>query len=110
MLKKNNVLAIPLSSLDSNHMDPLAYTALNTGLPEACFLIRIINDSDEDVTVSYDGVVAHDFVPSNYIYQISFQSNSQPNSNVAYLRKGTIVYLKGAQGAGFLFLAGYYQP
>jgi len=110
MAVKNSVQAIVLTSIDSATFTG-AYQAVNTsGLDKNCFMIRIINNSTHDVTVSYDGTHDHDFVPHGTVAQISFQTNAQPNNFTANLAKGTVVYVKGTAGAGLVYLAGYFQP
>lgn len=110
MAVKNIVLPIPLTSTSAVFFDG-TYKLINTaGLPEACFMIRIINDCNRDVTVSYDGVNDHDFVPTDTSIQLNFQTNSQPNNFIAKLAAGTKIYVKGVAGIGNVLLAGYYQP
>lgn len=104
MAVKNVVLAIPLGTI------AIAGTyAAFAALPQACFLIRIINGSNAGVTVSYDGVTDNDFVLAADSLQLPMQSNSQPNNFTANVAKGSIIYVKGT-GAGNVYLAGYYQP
>lgn len=110
MALKNSVSAVELFGIASTIVDADTYESINSlGLPFPCFLVRIINNSDEDVTVSYDGVTDHDFVPKNTTLQLPLQTNSQPNNNVALMPKGTIVYVKGTAGTGDIYLAAYYQ-
>ncbi len=110
MAVKNSVNAIELFGLSSAVMDTDEYQSISdTGLPFPCFLVRIINNSDEDVTVSYDGVTDNDFIPQGTTLQLPLQTNSQPNNNIALIAKGTKVYLKGSPGSGDVYLAGYYQ-
>ena len=107
---KNFVLPIPLTSVTSASINALTYTAINdAGLPFGCSILRIINASSNAVLVSYDGTTDHDYVASGGVIQIEFQTNRQPNSQVALVRAGTIIYVKGTAGTGFLALAGYYQ-
>lgn len=107
---KNTVQAIALSSIDSATFTG-AYQVVNTlGLPQSCFLIRIINNSNIGVTVSYNGTMDNDFVRAGESMTLNFQGNSQPNNHVAKLPVGTKVYVKAAAGAGFVYLAGYFQP
>jgi len=109
MAVRNTVAAIPLTSIDSSTFTG-AYQVINTnGTPNPCFLLRLINNSNKDVTVSYDGTNDHEFVPANSTSQFPFQSNSVPNNNVALFRQGTKVYVKGSAGTGLVYLAGYYQ-
>lgn len=110
MALKNTVNAIELFGISSVVMDSNAYQPIsNVGLPFPCFLVRIINNSDEDVTVSYDGVTDHDFVAQKTTLQLPLQANSQPSSYVALMGKGTMIYVKGTSGDGDVYLAAYYQ-
>lgn len=110
MAVKNIVKAIPLTNIASSTFSG-SYQAINsTGLPNACFLIRLISTSSTPVTISYDGTNDHDYLPGGATIQLPHQSNSQPNNFIANLPIGTIVYVKGTAGTGNVYLAGYFQP
>lgn len=72
-------------------------------------ILRIINDSNVDIEVSYDGVNSHDFIPANDKLELNFQANASPNNFVSMLRKGAKVYVNGSPGTGHIYLAVYYQ-
>ena len=105
---KNIVKSVTLGSLASSGISS-TYTAVIT-LSNACFMIRIINNSDEDVTVSYDGTHDADFIPEMSSAQIQAQTNAQPTNSVANFAQGTTIYVKGTSGTGSVYVAGYYQP
>ena len=110
MAVKNSVQALALTSIDSATFTG-AYQAVNAaGLSKNCFMIRLTNNSNKDITVSYNGTTDHDFVKAGASIQLEFQTNSQPNNLIANMAAGTIVYVKGAAGTGLVYLAGYYQP
>ena len=110
MAVKNSVQAIALTSIDSATFTG-AYQVINAaGLTKNCFMIRLTNNSNKDITVSYNGTVDHDFVKAGTFIQLPFQENAQPNNLIANMSMGTIVYVRGAAGAGLVYLAGYYQP
>jgi hypothetical protein len=110
MSVKNCVKAIPLTSIDSSTFTG-SYQAINTGgLPFPCYIIRINNDSTENVTISYDGTTDHEFLPTLLFTQLTFQGNPQPNGYYAVLPAGTVVYVKGTAGTGLVYLSGYYMP
>lgn len=110
-MAQNNVKAIPLTSVDSATGISGTYAAINTnGLPNACVMIRIINNSTKDVTVSFDGTNDHEYVPTMTNVLFQFQTNSLPNALAAVLPVGTKVYVKGTAGTGSIYLAGWYQP
>ena len=106
----NYIAAIPLTSIDSATFTG-AYQSINAaGLTEGCTLIRITNDSNRDITVSYDGVTPHDYLRLGDKLELNLQANSQPNGYASSLRKGTVVYVLGTAGTGSVYLAGYYNP
>lgn len=109
MSLKNKISAVELFFIASTVMDD-DYQSINSlGLPYPCFLVRVINNSSEDVTVSYDGVTDNDFIPTGDTLQLPLQTNSQPSNYVALMAKGTIVYVKGTAGTGDVYLAAYYS-
>ena len=111
MAVKNVVQAIPLTSFDTASLTTSFQVLNSTGLAFPCFLIRLVNNSDKDITISYNGVDAMEFVPKTSSLQLDFQTNSQPNNKVAIFPKGQKIYVKGASaGTGLIYLSGYFQP
>jgi hypothetical protein len=110
MAVKNIVSAIPMTSINANTFNG-TYMVINAaGLPQACTLLRIMNKSNVDVLVSYDGVTDNDYVQANTTLEINPQLNAQPNNYHAAFPKSMPVYVNGAHGAGLVYLVGYYQP
>jgi hypothetical protein len=109
MSVKNSVSAIPLKSIDSATFTGSYQLIYSGGTPNACFLLSIINNSNKDITVSYDGATDHDFVPTLKARDLPVQTNSQPNNKTALFAAGTKVWVKGVAGTGLVYLAGYYQ-
>jgi hypothetical protein len=111
MAVRNSVYAIPALSVDSatfaGAFVPL--TAI-TGLPQACFLLKIVNNSTVGVVVSYDRLTNHDFVPAGQSLIVNAQTNGQPNSITSQFAAGFTVYVLGAAGTGLVYLAGYFNP
>lgn len=111
MAVKNSVLAIPLTAVSATTFDGIAYMSINpTGLPHACFEFSIRNGSSVSVFISYDGVTNHDILPSGQSVTYQLQTNAQPNTTIANIAKGAIVYVLGANGTGSVYLSGFYQP
>jgi hypothetical protein len=108
-MAKNYLLPIPLSSIDSATFTGVYQ--LVTTLPNACLILRIINNSGIAVTISYDGVNAHDVVQTLSTLQINAQSNAGANNYVVLFRQGTPIYVLGATAStGLVYVAGYYEP
>ena len=108
MASKNRVNAIEISQLDAATFVG-TYLPLTESLAKACFATRIINASNVDVGISYDGVTTHDYLQSGDILTLPVQDCAQPPSYVALFPKGFKVYINGLPGAGYVMLAGYYQ-
>jgi hypothetical protein len=108
MAVKNSVKAIPLTNIESTAVT--GTYALATTLPNACFLLKIINNSDEDITVSFDGVNDADFIPTLATALYNAQTNSQPNNFIANFAQGTPVWVKGTTGTGYVYISGLYSP
>lgn len=105
MSVNNSVKAITLQSFDSAGL-AASFKAINSsGLTEACFMIRIINDCDEDVTISFDGTTSNDYLRTGETLDLA----PQPYGKFAYFKQGTVVYVKGSAGTGLIYLSGYYQ-
>lgn len=111
MAVKNYVLAIPLTSIASSTVGG-TYAAINpTGLPNACFELRITNNSNKDITISYDGINDHEYLPTaSAALQIYGQQGAQPSSFIANFAKGTVIWVKGTAGTGNIYLSGFYLP
>lgn len=111
MANSSSVKAITLTDLDTATLAG-GYVSLNpNGLEEACFKIIIINASNIELAISYDGSTAHDLVRPTSERVLDFQSNAGPNGQVALMKKGQIISVGSAVGAGkgFVTLVGYYQ-
>jgi len=104
---KKPVLPITMISINANTVGPGGYTVINPdGLDEACVIIRIINRCKDDMTVSFDGATAHDYIKSDGEMQIPAPFQVDQSG----FRKLTKVYVKGTQSTGLIHLCGYYQP
>jgi len=110
-MAKDYVKAITMQNVDSTGIAIDTWTAFDTGgIEEACFFIRITNDSDTNVFISYDGINDHEYVQDGNRIDINIQTNSSPGNYVAKLRKGTVVYVRGTAGqSGLIYLSGYYN-
>lgn len=106
---KNFIQAIPLTAINSAALTG-AYQLINTGgtlVP--LVLLRIVNGSDQDVLISYNGSTDNDVVQKGTTLQVPAQQNAQPTTNVLLFSKGTKVYAKGTAGTGFIYVIGYFQ-
>lgn len=89
------------------------YEICHPGLDEPSNYMKIINTSDVNVLVSYDGTHAHDVVLSGGAIEICAQLNNEPRSHVALLAKGMPVYVArevNPGASGYIYVITYYQP
>jgi len=111
MSQKNSIIPLVISIVDVTEITAATWTAFDTdGLEGACFFLRITNDSDTDVIISYDGITGHEYVPKGKTIEVNFQTNSSPGNYVAKVKKGTVLYAQGTAGqSGYIYLAGYFH-
>jgi len=109
MSQKDTVSPLLLTDVNTAATAIDTWTAFSDGIEGACFMIRITNDSDTDVYISYDGSTRHEYVPSDESIEISFQDNSSPGNGIAKLKKGTILSVQGTAGTGLVYLSGYFN-
>jgi hypothetical protein len=74
------------------------YTALGPALTHACRILRLVNDTNGDVIISYDGINDEDFVPSNSFVLYDFTSD-QVQQDGFFLREGTVIFQKAGASA-----------
>jgi hypothetical protein len=104
----NKVQAAALATIAGSSLTS-SYAAINSsGLPEPCFLIRIVNTTSGAVTISYDGSTDNDIVPANGFIEIDAQTNAQPPAWFTLFAKYQVVYVKGSSGSGNVYLSAYY--
>ena len=105
-MQKNRLLPIGITSFDTASL-AVGYLPINPlGIDEPCCILRIINNSTADVTVSFDGVNNNDVVVSGDTLQLYAPILVYDRAD---FKKGTVIYLKGAGvGVGYVYLSGYY--
>lgn len=107
-MAKDTVKALVLTSIASATIGA-SYAAINpNGAEGSCFFLRIVNDSNQSITISYDGINDNEFLLADTFLEIGTQTNSQPNARFALFSKYTKVYVKGTAGVGNIYLSGYY--
>src|SRR5215468_10875697 len=86
MAVKNTVQSIPLTSVSATTFDGVNYKPINpAGVPESLFAFTIINQTNQDIFISYDGATNHDFIPENGTVTSPVQYNARPNTYIANL-------------------------
>ena len=108
MSSKNAIKSLERTSLDVSTLTG-DYVAINAaGLGEACFAIRLVNDSDLNLDISFDGVTNHDYIKDGESINVVVPPDT---GNKVNFPKGSIVYVSGdgAQSTGVIYLSAYYR-
>ena len=110
-MAKNWVYPLVLTSVDAAGIAIDTWTAFNAeGIEEAAFLLRITNDNNNDVYISYNGVDRHEYIEAGGSIDMNFQTNSSPAGYVSKVKKGTVLYVQGVASQGdTVYLSGYYN-
>jgi hypothetical protein len=109
-MAKNTIKAVPMTIVDSATLTNTYTATITGGLAQSCYLLRIINDSNQDITISYNGTTDADYILQGTGNNIPAIYASTPNGFKAEFAKGTQIYVKGTAGTGNLYIIGYYQP
>ena len=106
---KNFVKPIVLESLNANTLGG-GYVVINQlGLEQACIKVIITNNSTATITISWDGVHAHDLLFPEQYRELSFLFYDATGLRTPEVKKGQIFYASAAApGVGSINLTGYY--
>jgi hypothetical protein len=106
-MAQTNLKAITLITYNSNIVAP-AFAPMNAGLTNACSMLFINNDTTQDIFISLDGINSHMFIASGSQFYLPIQMNNQPAANECLLAKGTVFWVAGQPGNGFVYISGFY--
>src|SRR5579864_2786085 len=81
-----------------------SYQTLGTPLPYNSRLIKFTNNSNQSVTISWDGINDHEFVPSNSFVLLDISTNRE-TANHFDVPANTQFYVKGTAGVGSIYLS-----
>ena len=81
--------------------------ALGTPLGFPSSILKIVNNSTSLVTISWDGVNAHDILPASSFALYDICSDTQREEGL-YIAQGTQFYVSGSAGTGLIYLASFY--
>lgn len=98
----------PLRSIDSSTLTG-SYQALGTPLAHPVTLLKLVNASSVNVTVSIDGSSDYDVAVANSFFLYDVTSNTPTNGTDAiFIPQGTQFYVKGSAGTGLIYLVALY--
>ncbi len=87
-----------------------SFAAVGTPLGKPWRVIHLLNTTDKDLIVSFDGSTNNVFIPSNTFSLYDFNANQDP-ADVFKMQVGTQIYVKQSSGAptsGSLYVMGIY--
>jgi hypothetical protein len=85
----------------------------NTFLPvggpllQPCRLIKFLNNTNVAVSISWDGVNTHDFLPAGGFLLLDIATNKE-NASAFDIQTGTQFYVAGLTGTGNFFISNYF--
>lgn len=84
-----------------------SYQALGTALAHPSRAAKWTNNSNKDVTLSWNGTTDHEFIPagSSFIFDVA---SDKEGTNQSYIAAGTQFYVKGSAGTGLFYMSTYY--
>ena len=110
-MSKNSIKTVPMTIFDSANMTTSYKPMIPGGLAKACYLLRITNNCQDDITISFDGTSDSEFIFTSTANNIPATYGAQPNGYTAQFPQGQQIYVKSiAASTGNIYISGYYQP
>lgn len=79
------------------------YSAIGSATENPARLIKVVNTTDVDITISTNGVDDQDIVAAGGFFLYDIMSNKSEQSCM-FLDQGTIIYAKGAPTEGSVYV------
>lgn len=84
------------------------FAPIGTALLNSASIVKIINGSTNPVTISWDGINAHDYVPAGSFVLYDFTTNKPKDSPILVAQQGTQFYASGTAGTGIIYLVAFF--
>ncbi len=107
MVPNNKIRSQTLITLSAAAINAATYTLIGT-FSNPSSIIRMVNDSDTSVMISFNGTTDNDYVAKNSSATLPFQTNSLLPGKTTLLPANISVYAKGTAGTGTIAIASYY--
>jgi len=102
----NRIIPLVCTSVDAATLGPAVFVLLKT-LEDPALYLKIVNDSDTAVSISYDGATINDYLLAHGELVLNLQTNSIPRAYQANMAKNTSIYLQGIPGTGRITCTAY---
>ena len=83
------------------------YQVIESVLSFPTRILKLTNNSTEDVTVSWDGENDNEYIPAGSFLLLDASANREA-SQICEVSKGTAIFVKGTAGTGDIYLSSYY--
>jgi hypothetical protein len=109
----NRISPVELTSFNAASLSGTYQAVNSSGLDIPCFILQFTNASTANITISFDGISDHLFMPgtaddiSRNVMQINAPSPSSFQQIV--FAKNSIIYVKGSAGVGTFYVSGFGQ-
>jgi hypothetical protein len=84
------------------------YQAVGTAFGHPMRLVKMVNNSTQDVTVSFNGTTDNDYIPANSFALYDMTTNRSNAGGYFVFEVGTQVYIKGTAGTGTFYVTAVY--
>lgn len=107
MAYTNKIAWETLRFQSSASLNPVTYTALGGPLQHPGYIVKMVNNSTANVTVSIDNTTDIDVCPAGSFWLYDEGKVGQ-SSSFPSLPQGTQFYIRGAAGTGLIYLVVQY--
>lgn len=84
-----------------------SYQAVGTTFTNPIRIMKITNNSTQDITISWDGLTDHEYIPAGSFLLLDVSSNAE-FSRSCEISSGTQILAKGTAGTGTIYISTYY--
>ncbi len=102
----SNLFPDVLRTIDSSTFTG-SYQQIGTALTYPTRIIKIYNGSSVAITISWDGINDHEYLPVSGFILLDVSTNKQSNFS-CQISAGTSFFVKAASGSGLVYLSTYY--
>ncbi|KKL20647.1 hypothetical protein LCGC14_2453390, partial [marine sediment metagenome] len=101
------IIPFDLKSIDATSFDG-SFLPIESPTTQLVRIIRFINNTDQDVTISWDGVdvAGHDFFPSLTSLTLDVTANKTDTQGY-FVAVGTQFFVSATVGTGIFYIASY---
>jgi len=84
-----------------------AYVTLGTPFVHSIRIMKLTNNANVDVTVSWDGINDHEYLPAGSFLLLDVATNKEASVTFE-IAQNTQLSVKGSAGTGSVYLSAYY--